>query len=61
VDGTVAGRGSQTGGLIESGLRVNGRAGAVELFAGFEKRPDACPLDWAAQRWGFVGFRLLGR
>ena len=61
VDGTIAGRDAQTGGLIEAGLRVNGRAGAVELFAGFEKRPDASPLDWAAQRWAFVGFRLVGR
>ena len=60
VDGT-GNRGTQTGGRIEAGVRFNGRAGAVELFAGFERRIDAHPLGFVAQRWGIAGFRLVGR
>ena len=33
------------GGRIEAGIRLNGRGGAMELFAGYEKRVDADPLD----------------
>jgi hypothetical protein len=61
VDETVAGRGAQAGGLIEAGVRFIGRAGALEIFAGYEKRVDADPLDRLSQRWGLVGFRLLSR
>ena len=61
VDGSVPVRGAQTGGLIEAGVRLNGRAGAIELFAGFEKRVDADPLDRQSQHWGLAGFRLLSR
>ena len=43
------------------GLRVNGPAAAAELFAGFERRIDADPLDRQAQRWTFAGFRLVSR
>jgi hypothetical protein len=61
VDEAVAHRGAQTGGLIEAGVRLNGRAGAIELFAGYEKRVDADPVDRLPQRWGLAGFRLLSR
>ena len=61
VDGTQGDRGSQTGGRVEAGVRFNGRAGAVELFAGFERRVDADPVDIQAQRWGIAGFRLVSR
>ena len=61
VDGTVGNRGSQTGGRVEAGVRFNGRAGALELFAGFERRIDADPVDFQTQRWGIAGFRLVGR
>ena len=61
VDPTLAGRIRQTGGLVEAGVRVNGRAGTIELFAGYEKRIDADPLDRQSQHWGTAGFRLLGR
>jgi hypothetical protein len=61
VDGSVPGRGTQTGGLVEAGVRVNGGAGALELFAGVEKRVDADPLDRQPQHWVLAGFRLLGR
>jgi hypothetical protein len=61
VDGTVPNRGTQTGGLVEAGVHLNGRAGAIELFAGVEKRVDADPLDRQSQHWGLVGFRLLSK
>jgi hypothetical protein len=61
VDESLANRGFQTGGLVEAGLRLNGRAGALELFAGFEKRVDADPQDRLPRRWGLAGFRLLSR
>lgn len=61
VDQTVAGRGAQTGGLVEAGVRFTGQAGALEIFAGYEKRVDADPLDRRSRRWGLAGFRLLSR
>ena len=61
VDDSVANRGTQAGGSVEVGFRVNGRAGALELFVGFEKRVDADPLDRQPHRWGLAGFRLLSR
>jgi hypothetical protein len=61
VDRAVAGRDNQTGGLVEGGLRLNGEAGAIELFAGYEKRVDAYPIERVAQRWLFAGFRLVGK
>ena len=61
VDKTEIGRSRQAGGRIEAGLRLNGRGGVMEVFAGYEKRPDAHPLDRTSQRWGLVGLRLLSR
>jgi hypothetical protein len=54
-------RGTQWGGRAEGGIRFGGRAGALELFAGIERRIDADPLVRAAERWGIAGFRLVGR
>jgi hypothetical protein len=61
VDQTVAHRDRQLGGTVEVGLRINGRAGAVELFAGAETRVDADPIDRIARRWALAGFRLLSK
>jgi hypothetical protein len=61
VNETLANRGAQAGGQIEAGVRVTGRAAVLEIFAGYEKRVDADPLDRLSQRWGLAGFRLLGR
>jgi hypothetical protein len=61
VDGTIATRGAQKGGLLEGGLRFEGRAGVLELFAGYERRIDADPLDLSPQHWGIAGFRLLSK
>jgi hypothetical protein len=61
VDKIVVLRGTQAGGRIEAGIRLNGRGGAMEIFAGYEKRVDADPLDRLQQRWGIAGLRLLSR
>ena len=61
VDESVVRRGTQAGGLIEAGVRLTGRAGALEIFAGYEKRVDADPLDRLSRRWSLAGFRLLSR
>src|SRR5581483_8980867 len=60
VDGSEL-RGSQTGARIEAGLRIDGRGAAVELFAGYERRIDADPIDRQPMHWGLAGFRLLSR
>ena len=54
-------RHTQSGGAAEAGVRLDGKAGGAEFFAGFENRIDADPLDFTAQRWFMVGFRLLRR
>jgi hypothetical protein len=59
VNDAVLHRATQGGALLEAGIRVNGRGGVVEIFAGYEKRVDADPLDRQPQRWALVGFRLL--
>ena len=61
VDGTVPNRSMQTGGVAEAGVRLKGTGGALELFAGFEKRVDAYELEFDSQRWLLAGFRLLSR
>lgn len=54
----IARRGLQQGGRVEGGVRVSGRGGALELFAGYERVVDADPLDRQPRRWAFAGFRL---
>jgi hypothetical protein len=61
IDSTLSDRGRQTGGKAEAGVRLNGRRGALELFAGYERRVDADPLDFHAHDWALAGFRLLAR
>ena len=61
VDKREIGRSRQAGARIEAGIRLNGRGGVMEIFAGYERRPDAHPLDRLPQRWGLVGLRLLSR
>jgi hypothetical protein len=61
VDPLVAGRTRQGAGRIEAGIRLNGRGGVMEIYAGYEKRVDADVLDRLPQRWGIAGLRLLSR
>lgn len=57
----LVGRGTQTGGRIEGGVRLGGRGGVMELYVGYENRVDAYPLDRVPQRWALAGLRLLSR
>jgi len=59
VIGVETTRGTQMGGLFEGGIRLNGTAGALELFAGVEKRIDAYQLEPVPQHWALAGFRLV--
>ena len=61
VDGTEPERGMQYGGRLEAGVRIDGRGAALELFAGFERRLDADPMERLAKRWAIMGFRLLSK
>ena len=61
VDGSIVGRPTQKGGMIEGGVRFDGRAGALELFAGYENRLDADPVTLVSRQWGLAGFRFLSR
>lgn len=59
VDPSVAGRTDQQGGSVETGIRLQGRGGAVEFFIGYARVVDADPIDRQARRWALAGFRLL--
>lgn len=61
VDTSIGNRETQKGGRLEGGVRFDGRVGAIELFAGFERRIDADPFKRVPVRWGIAGFRLLGK
>lgn len=61
VDPVVAGRGTQFGGCIEAGVRLGGRQGALELFAGYERRVDAEVMGRTPLGWALVGLRLVNR
>jgi hypothetical protein len=61
IDSTLSDRGRQLGGKVEAGVRLNGPRGAVELFAGYERRIDAAPLEFLGHDWTLAGFRLLAR
>jgi hypothetical protein len=52
-------RDAQRGGRIEAGVRLSGRGGALELFAGYERVIDADPFDRQPRQWPFAGFRLV--
>jgi hypothetical protein len=60
VDEDVAGRGQQWGGRIEGGVRLGGRGGALDLFAGFERMIDADPLGRETRQWALAGVRVTG-
>ena len=54
-------RGDQTGFRAETGVRFEGRRGAMELFLAAERRIDPSPLQFGTANWVTVGFRLLSR
>jgi hypothetical protein len=61
VTGEIPDRGRQAGGNVEVGVRITGKVGALELFAGAERRADADPLDRLPKNWALAGFRLTSR
>lgn len=62
TDPAIAGRtDAQTNGRVESGLRVNGKRGRIEVYAGWEHRADAHPLERTGRNWAYGGFRLSAR
>ena len=52
-------RGTQTGARAEGGVRLTGRAGAIELFVALERRIDPYPLEVGTVQWLTMGFKLL--
>ena len=47
------------GARLEAGLRLQGKAGAVELFGAYERRIDAFPTDRTRVRMFAFGFRIF--
>jgi hypothetical protein len=60
TDGTRD-RGTQAGGRGEAGIRLEGAAGAVELFVAAERRVDPYPTEFYTDTWVTAGFRLRSR
>jgi hypothetical protein len=52
-------RGVLKGSSIEGGVRLRGRAAAVELFARVEHRIDAEMIERLSKSWLLLGFRFL--
>ncbi len=61
VDSASSDRGTQRDGRLETGVRLSGRAGAIELFAGYERRVDADPFARLPLQWALAGFRLVNK
>jgi hypothetical protein len=62
TDPAIAGRTKpQTSARVETGLRITGSKGVVDLFAGWEQKADAYPVERTGRNWAFVGFRLASR
>jgi hypothetical protein len=55
------GRGPQTGGRVDGGIRIDGTNAAVEFFLAVERRIDPYPLDFGTERWTSVGMRFISR
>lgn len=60
IDETRSSRPTQWNGEVEVGVRIDGRAGDVEVFVGYGHRADAYPTETAARRWPMVGLRVVG-
>jgi hypothetical protein len=58
VDPTKLGRDRQCGATMLAGLRVSGRAAALEIVGGYERRIDGYPTDRVRVRAFTFGFRL---
>jgi hypothetical protein len=61
VDPAMYNRGTQYGVLGQAGVRINGRGAALEIFGGYERRPDAYPTSLQAETWALAGIRVVSR
>jgi hypothetical protein len=61
VDRARLDRDRQCGARLETGVHISGKVAALELFAGYERRIDAYPLDRHRTRWFAAGFRFVSR
>lgn len=61
VDRNVANRDRLCGARIESGVRLKGVGGGVDVFVGYERRLDAYPLSFQRARWVEWGVRIGSR
>jgi hypothetical protein len=62
VDPLIRGRtDTERGGRFEAGVRLSGGGGALELFAGVERRLDADPHDYLPLTWAIAGFRMVSK
>ena len=60
VDGS-RNRGDQTGFRAEGGVRFEGRAAALEVFGGVERRIDPWQLEFGTVTWALAGLRIVQR
>jgi hypothetical protein len=58
VNRQIANRDRQCGARVDVTFRVNGERGALEVFAGYERRIDAFATDRHRTRYFTLGFRL---
>jgi hypothetical protein len=58
VDGS-RNRGGQTGFRAEGGIRLDGRAGDLELLVAYERRIDPYQLEFGTASWLMAGFRVV--
>lgn len=61
VDAARYGREGQCGAKIEAGVRLRGRAAALELVAGYERRIDGYPTERTRMRAFTFCFRITSR
>ncbi len=59
VDRSVAGRDTQRGGYLETGVRLLSSQAAIDLFFAVEHRIDADAFEGRPRTWAMLGFRLL--
>jgi hypothetical protein len=60
VDGS-RNRGDQTGLRLEGGMRFDGKAAALEVFVGAERRIDPYQTEFGTTTWALVGARVVRR
>jgi len=61
INGSAEDRRKSTGGRVQAGLRLAGRAADLELLASYERRLDAWPTTRGRERWFGIGFRVVSR